>query len=135
MPARGDAAEDGMARGDRQALGARRVAVHPAGSAACKDEPSEAVGERRLADPGRAGEQPGMGEAAGNIRVKQRALGRLLAMQVGVRAGRETGRSAVFAHSFTPKRSATARRSAACTSSTVPRPSMTRQRAGSWRAI
>ena len=78
VAAGGDATEGGVGGVEVQAVVRR---------AAGQQEAGEAVGERRLADAVRAGDQPGVVQAAGAHGVQQRDLGGLVAEQNGVGAG------------------------------------------------
>ena len=74
----GDAAEGRVVGVEIQAV---------AGGAAGQQEAGEAVGERGLADAVRAGDQPGVVQAAGAHGVQQRGLGGFVAEQERVGAG------------------------------------------------
>ncbi len=65
MAAGGDAAEHGMVGRDGERFGLRRRAEQPAGRRPRPAETREAIGQRRLADAARPGDQPGMRQPAG----------------------------------------------------------------------
>ncbi|GAB0116082.1 hypothetical protein Acid7E03_01540 [Acidisoma sp. 7E03] len=75
MGAGGDAAEDRIGRVHLQAL---------AGGAPRQKAARQTIGERRLADPLAAGDQPGMVQPAAGARLTPEPLGRLMAEQVRV---------------------------------------------------
>ena len=84
----GDAAEGRVVGVESQAV---------AGGAAGQQAAGEAVGERGLADAVRAGDQPGVVQAAGAHRVQQRRLGGFVAEQERVGAGVGGGHRGVIA--------------------------------------
>ena len=128
-----------IARG--QIVGRRRITeqgrtvVRFAADTAIQGEAGDAVGETRLADPGRAGDQPGMRQFPALTGGQEGRLRRLLSHQQRVGAGLRPG--LIFrAHDLSsPKRVATASRIAVATVSISAVASITTQRSGSCRAI
>src|SRR6185437_6475471 len=81
MRARDDEAEGLMAWRDREGGRRRREEPAPAARAFGEEEASEAIGERRLADAARPGDQPGMRQPAAVEGLEQAGLGDLMTEQ------------------------------------------------------
>ena len=95
MRAGGDAPKDRIGGIDREA--GWGVAEQVLAATAGEQEAGEAIGERRLADAGRSGNQPGMRETTRTIVIEQGRLGPGVTNQLGVLAGRRRARIAVVA--------------------------------------